>query len=90
MTDNRPPYQPTLGQPTTEEIQAIAEAEGSRFGYSPEAAFSILAAGETLARAAAFRDVRTPADFEEARRRLRDFEEAERKRKTEEWGQTGR
>jgi hypothetical protein len=86
MTDYRPPYQPSLGQPTIEELQAEAERDAARFGYSVETALEILKSGGSLVRSAAMRDVRTLSDFEEARRRLREFDEAERKRKAQEAG----
>ena len=93
MTDNRPPYQPVLGQPTTEELQAKAEqavAKGRAFGLDVETAFEVLKNGESLAHYAAFKNVATANDFAEARRRLAEWEASERQRQAENWGQTGR
>ena len=89
MNDNRPPYQPVLGQPTTEELHAKAEqavTKGRAFGLDVETAFEVLKSGETLAHYAAFKNVATANDFAEARRRLAEWEASERQRKATEQG----
>ncbi|HEY5161113.1 MAG TPA: hypothetical protein VII83_08620 [Gaiellaceae bacterium] len=66
-----------------------AVEKGRAFGMDADTCYRVLESGESIAHYAAFKNVETAGDFQQARERLAAWEKGERDRQQAEWETSG-